>query len=156
MKTIKIMLTMFITGISYVALAQTQSVSPGVPTEVMAAIKNDDASALQQLITKDNVNTCYGDYSVLSQAVRYNAKKCFDQLIAEGADVNKSCNGYVPPLMHAAKYGHLDMVKILVSKGADINYKYSGTYQPADGETPLTYAEKNNQPAVADYLRSLK
>ncbi len=119
----------------------------------------DDAVMLASLTTKDNINNCYTEgahqYSLLSQAVRYNAKKCFDLLIEKGEDVNKVCDGYIPPLMHAAQYGRLDMVKILVAKGADINYKYTGDYAPANGETPLTYAEKNNQQAVADYLRSL-
>jgi ankyrin repeat protein len=94
-------------------------------------------------------------YSPLSQAVRHNATKCFNLLISMGANVNKACDGYVPPLMHAAKYGRLEMVKILVAKGADPHYKYSGDYTPADGQTPLTYAEKNNQSAVADFLRSV-
>jgi ankyrin repeat protein len=58
--------------------------------------------------------------------------------------------------MHAAKYGRLDMIKVLITKGADVNYKYSGDYTFADGETPLTYAAKNNQPAIVDYLKSLK
>ena len=130
-----------------------------MPADMSAAIKADDSAKLATLITKENVSACFleGDwqYSPLSQTVRHNAMKCFNLLIAMGADVNKACDGYVPPLMHAAKYGRLEMVKILVAKGANPNYKYSGGYTPADGETPLTYAQKNNQSAVADYLRSL-
>jgi ankyrin repeat protein len=131
-----------------------------MPADMIAAIKTDDSAKLATLITKDNVNSCWLEgewqYSTLAQTIRANAMRCFNLLISLGADVNKSCAGYVPPLMHAAKYGHLDMVKILVAKGADINYKYSGDYTPAVGQTPLTYAEKFNQTAVADYLRSLK
>lgn len=73
-----------------------------------------------------------------------------------GADVNQACEGCVPPLMNAAKYGRLDTVKILVAKGAGANYTYSGAYSAAEGQTPLTYAEKFNQTAVADWLRALK
>jgi ankyrin len=133
-------------------MAQTE------PAEI-TAVKDNDAAKLATLLTKDNLNNCYTEgsysYSLLSQAVRLNARKCFDLLIQKGADVNISCDGYVPPLMHAAKYGRLDMVKILISKGANVNYKYDGEYKPAVGDTPLSYAIKYNQTAVADYLKSL-
>jgi ankyrin repeat protein len=130
-----------------------------MPAEMSAALKADDSVKMATLLTKDNLNNCYQEgtwqYSILAQTVRYGKMKCFNLVIAMGADVNKACNGYVPPLMHAAKYGRLEMAKILVAKGADVNYTYSGDYTPAAGETPLTYAAKNNQPTVADYLRSL-
>jgi len=128
--------------------------------KIIAILQKDDAIQLATLINNDNINNCYTEkgypYSALSQTVRYNAKKCFDFLIAQGADVNKVCNGYVPPLMHAAKYGHLDMVKILVAKGANVHYQYDGDNPNIQDMTPLTYAEKFNQKEVADYLRSLK
>lgn len=154
MKAAKLFLTLAICILSQTLFAQE------MPAEMSAAIKADDSAKLATLITKEQVSACYQEgswqYSPLSQTVRHNAVKCFNLLIAMGANVNKSCDGYVPPLMHAAKYGRLEMVKILVAKGADPHYKYSGAYSPADGETPLTYAEKNNQPAIADYLRSLQ
>ena len=126
------------------------------PDSLINAFKKDDVKALSGFLTKDKINNCFGNYSLLSQAIRYHAPKCFNLLIAKGADVNKICNNYVPPLMHAAKYGSLEMVKILVSKGADINFKYQGDYEPAISETPETYAAKNNQPEIAEYLKSLK
>lgn len=154
MKTIKFLTVILLLSIARLAVAQE------MPEDVITALKSDDATKLASFVTKDNINNCYteGDwqYSLLAQTVRYNAKKCFDLLIEKGADVNRTCNGYVPPLMHAAKYGRLEMIKILVAKGADINYKYSGDYSFADGDTPLTYAEKNDQKEAADYLRSLK
>jgi len=141
-------------GISRLTFAQE------MPADLIAALKADDPPKLAAYVTADKINTCYTEghwgYTLLAQTVRANAKKCFDLVIEKDADVNKACEGYVPPLMHAAKYGRLDMVKVLVAKGANVNYKYSGEYTPADGETPLTYAEKNNQPAVAEYLRSPK
>jgi ankyrin repeat protein len=148
----------FFTLFAFCAIARFASAQE-MPAEMSSALKADDSVKLATLLTKDNLNSCYQEsnwqYSILAQTVRHNAMKCFNLLITMGADVNKACNGYVPPLMHAAKYGRLEMAKILVAKGADVNYKYSGDYSPAAGETPLTYAEKNNQPAVADYLRSL-
>lgn len=152
MKTRKILIVLVLSLVGRIAFAQE------LPAEVITSLRADDAAKLSAFVTNENINNCYieGDwqYTLLAQTIRYNAKKCFDLLIEKGADVNKACEGYVPPLMHAAKYGHLDMVKILVAKGADVKYKYSGDYQDADGETPLSYAIKFNQTAVADYLRS--
>ncbi len=129
-----------------------------MPEGFAAALKADDATKLVTLLTDKNIDNCYQEvnwpYTLLAQSVRHNAHKCFDLLIEKGADVNKACTGYLPPLMHAAKYGRLDMVKVLLAKGASINYKYDGSYSPASGETALSYAEKNNQKEVADYLRS--
>ena len=154
MNLIRLFLTLIVCTLAQTLCAQE------MPAEMSAAIKADDSAKLASLVTKENVSTCYPEgswqYSPLSQTIRHNAVKCFNLLIAMGADVNKACDGYVPPLMHAAKYGRLDMVKILIAKSANANYKYSGDYSPADGQTPLTYAEKNNQSAVADYLKTLK
>jgi ankyrin repeat protein len=149
-KTIK--LALFILLVATVTRVSAQE----IPADVVAAIKTDDAAKLGVFITKDNINDCYGNYSLLSQTVRFGAMKCFTLLIEKGADVNKSCNGYVPPLMHAAKYGRLEMVKVLVAKGADVNYTYDGDYTPAKGQTPITYAETNRHPDVVEYLKSVK
>jgi ankyrin repeat protein len=138
MRTIKILTVLFLAAITRMAFAQE------IPSAMKAALKTDDPVKLSTLISKDNINNCYteGDwqYSLLAQTIRANAKKCFELLILQGADVNKACEGYVPPLMHAAKYGRLEMVKVLVAKGANIHYQYDGDYEPANGETPLTYA----------------
>ncbi|MFD2871924.1 ankyrin repeat domain-containing protein [Mucilaginibacter ximonensis] len=154
MRIIKILTIVLLIAFGYNANAQE------VPTNITAALKADDATELAKLVTKDNINNCYqiGDwqYSLLAQTIRSKAKKCFDYLIAQGADVNKACDGYVPPLFHAAKYGSLEMLKILVSKGAKVDYVYAGDYSPADGKTPVTYAEDNNQKEIAKYLRSVK
>jgi len=150
MKAIKISIFVFLICLVKIAAAQE------VPLYLQTPLKSDDTVKLATLVNKDNLNTCYGKYSVLSDAVRLYAPKCFAWLIAKGANVNLSCDGYVPPLMHAAKYGHLDMVKVLVAKGADINYKYDGPTEAIKGHTPLTYAEKFKQTDIADYLRSLK
>lgn len=131
-----------------------------MPQAISEAINSDDPAALGSYISSSNVDACYfiGDwqYTVLSQSIRKGAKKCFDFIIERKADVNKACEGYVPPIMHAAKYGRIDMIKVLVEKGANTTFTYSGSYGPAKGETPLSYAEKYNQAEVATYLRSLK
>jgi len=131
-----------------------------IPANIATALKNDDAATLTTLLTKDNINNCYGVYSLISQSIRDNAQKCFDLLIQKGADVNKTCNGYVPPLMHAAKYGRLEMVQTLIAKGAKADYKYDGDFKgengPQKGETAITYAEKYQHDDVVEYLQSLK
>lgn len=145
-------LLMFLTS-TKILIAQSQALE-------IAAVKADDVKQLSSLVNDKNLNACFpeGDYSytLLAQAVRNNAQKCFDILISKGANVNTSCDGYVPPIMHAAKYGRLEMLKVLIAKGADKNYVYHGEYTPADGETPLTYAEKYKQTAIVDYLKSLQ
>lgn len=136
--------------------AQNNNGMSDFPAYLTTIIEADDSVALDKIITKENVNECYGNYSILSQAIRADAKKCFDLLIAKGADVNKICNGYVPPLMHAAKYGKLEMVKILIAKGANKNYVYDGDDPNIADMTPLSYAEHFKQTEVAAYLKSLK
>jgi len=139
----------------YAQVTKAQDISPEV-----AAIKQDNVTKLNSFVNPNNLNGCFQEgkfsYTLLAQAIRDNAKKCFDLLIEKGADVNKACEGYVPPIMPAAKYGRLEMLKILVAKGVDVSYQYEGDYEPANGETALMYAEKYKQIAVVDYLRSIK
>ncbi|MCC8423600.1 ankyrin repeat domain-containing protein [Mucilaginibacter sp. UR6-11] len=131
-----------------------------MPAEMVSAIEKDDTTQLGKLISKENVNQCYGYYSVLSQTVRANAVNCFNLVIGKGADVNLSCAGYVPPLMHAIKYGHLEMVKALVAKGANVHYRLENQIDlpgggPEKGETPLSYAVKFQRTEIEAYLRSI-
>jgi len=149
MNFFRICIVVFFIALSVPAKAQE------LPAEINSALKVDDSVKISVVITKTNINDCYGNYSVLADAIRYNSIKCFIWLLENGADVNKICNGYVSPLMHAAKYGNLDMVKMLVAKGAKINYQYTGDYGPAKGKTPATYAEMFGHQEIADYLRSL-
>ncbi|TSJ36574.1 ankyrin repeat domain-containing protein [Mucilaginibacter corticis] len=155
MKTLTIICCILFAAFQSKAQAIANNGLKDFPANLAAIVKADDVAALDKIVNKENINECYGNYSILSQSVRANAKKCFDQLILKGADVNKECNGYVPPLMHACKYGRLEMVKILIAKGAKKDYKYDGDDPNISGMTPLTYAEKFNQGAVGEYLKSL-
>jgi len=150
MKAFKIIIILLITSLGTIAFAQE------MPPSLQTALHSDDTAKISHYIAENNVNNCFGEYSLLSDAVRYNAPNCFALLIAKGANVNLACDDYVPPLMHAAEYGRLDMAKILVAKGADINFKYAGKAEKAKGHTPATYAIKYKHPEVADYLNSLK
>ena len=154
MKICKFMLMIALVASVSKGFAQESQVLP--PPVVLEAISDDDSVKLATFVTKDNVNECYGKYSILSHAVRIGSMKCFDFLIGKGADVNKVCDGYVPPLMHAAKYGRLEMAKKLIARGADAHYKYNGQQEDLIGETPLSYAQKFQKDDMVLYLKSLK
>lgn len=135
------------------------SFSQELPGSIESAMQNDDSTALSRVVTSSNLDDCYASslwsYTLVSIAVRYNAANCLDLLLSYKADVNKVCDGYLPPLMFAAKYGRLDMAKKLVKAGADVSYVYHGEYKPADGLNALEYARKFEQSEVAEYLRGL-
>jgi ankyrin repeat protein len=131
-----------------------------MPKPIWYAIQSDDSTKLRLLVTKDNINTCYHaeqmNFTMLLLTTHYNAIKCAGMLTDRGADVNKICDGNLPPLLMAAQYGHLDMVKILVEHRANVKYVYKGDDDTNPGETALSYAEKGGHKDVADYLRSIK
>lgn len=134
-----------------------ETYSQELPYNIRVALRHDDSVSLSELVNNENIDSCYEVYSLLSQAIRRDSKKCFYWLINHGANVNNVCGDYVPPLMHAAKYGHLEMVKALVAKGADVNYVHNGgKFEPLKGKTPITYAEMHQKDDVVDYLRSLR
>src|ERR1700722_17395502 len=112
MRTIKILFVLILSALSRVAFAQE------MPAAIKAALKTDESVGLAKLINKDSLNNCYQEgswqYPLLSQTIRYHAAKCFNLLIAHGADVNKTCDGYIQHLMHAAKYGSLVASKTVV------------------------------------------
>src|ERR1700761_4015271 len=118
MKKLRILFVLILTSFGRLTLAQE------LPTDVLTALKTDDAATLSTYVTKGNLENCYGNYSLLAHSVRYNAKKCFDVLIAKGANVNHICGNYKSPLFFSAEYGRVDMAKILINKGADTKFKY--------------------------------
>ncbi len=149
MKKIKMGLTVMF--LSIVSIVYAQELSP----EITKAIKMDDSLAITKLVTKETVNNCYRNYSLLSLTIRENALKSYKALIVMGADINKLCNGY-NALLHAARFGRLEIVKLLVAKGADIKYKYDGNFDPAKGKNAIWFAEAEGKTDVAEYLKTLK
>jgi len=71
-------------------------------------------------------------------------------MLDQGALVNYVVGGKTRcfALTGAVVGGYLDVVKLLVERGADVNATGGRT-------TPLGYAVGFNQPAIADYLRSV-
>jgi ankyrin repeat protein len=143
------MLTCFVTSTS---IAQSKATE----NELLAIFLKDDVGLLDALIGKAGVNYCHGQYTLLAHAIRFNAKNCFDRLIEKNADVNRICEGYIPPLMHAAKYGRIEFAKTLVAKGAKRDYMYEGIIDEIKGMTPIKYAEHFQQNEVSSYLKSLE
>ena len=115
-------------------------------------IKNDDAAALEKVLTKDNINTCYefknSAYTLLSISIKANSTACFDLLLKKGVDPEINCKGKTP-LMYTAKYGKLDFAKKLIAHGASLTSKNER------GRTALDYAKKYKQKALIDYFSSL-
>ncbi len=71
-------------------------------------------------------------------------------LVNQGATLNHVVSGKTRcfALTGAVVGGYLEVVKLLVARGADVNATGGRT-------TPLGYAVGFNQPAIADYLRSV-
>jgi ankyrin repeat protein len=87
---------------------------------------------------------------ILMERVSFQAA---DKLIAAGADVDESANagameGYTC-LMMAARNQRPDLVKYLAENGADVNAR------TADGNTPLSLAEKENNQEMVQLLKKL-
>ena len=142
MKKLRVTLLFILIGISRMAMAQE------LPAEITTALKGDDVAKVTAYLTADNLNACYGNYSLLAQTIRYNAPKCFAAVMAKGANVNQVCNNYKSPLFFAAEYGRVDMAKSLVSKGADTQFKYKD-------DTLLSIAEKFKRDPMIEYLKTL-
>ena len=141
--------------ILYTLLISSSGFAQSAPEPFDNIFQRDDTVQFGKLLSKENINQCFGNYSLLSHAVRYNAKRCISKLVKNGADVNKTCNGYIPPLMHAVKYSSLDVLEFLVKHGAKVDYLYIGDNGALSGHTPFTYAEKLGRQEIADYLRSI-
>lgn len=85
----------------------------------------------------------------LHSAVAKNDYAICELLINYGADVNARQTQGVTPLHSAAHRGNLKLVQLLVENGADISILTD------EGESALSYAEKDEHKMVTDYLKGL-
>ena len=144
-KTIKLTIVFVLTLIVNTT-AQNEKLS------IREILKADDAVALKERINVENINECinYGEvsYNLLSLSIKYKKQNCFDMLLKEGANPERSC-GTKSPLLYAAKYGELTMLKALIKAGANPKQKN------IQGRTALDYAKKYGQKEITTYLESL-
>lgn len=138
---------LFITFLSFATFLSAQE----LPSNLKTALKNDDVSALKKELTAENMDKCYNvsnsHYTLLALAIKTKAKSCLDALIAEKANLEKSCAGKTP-LMYTAKYGNLSAAKALIKAGANLGARNE------KGRTALDYALKYQKKEVATYFRS--
>jgi len=120
--------------------------------DFVIALKGDDATTFNTLISEENKNDCFdagsSDYTLLALTLKTNAQSCFNLLLEQKVDLEKECTGKTP-LMYAAKYGRLEMAKALIENGAKLDAKNN------KGRTAFSYATKYKQEAMIDYFKSL-
>ena len=90
--------------------------------------------------------TDVNDETPLHEAAVQGRNEMVSLLLRYGAQIDAKQKDGLTPLYFAIINGHLDTVKLLVAKGADITSQ-------AQGLTPAIFAEMNNKPAIAAYLR---
>lgn len=120
-----------------------------ITKDQMRTFQTDNVENIKKVFKKEDFNKCFQikDKSIdlFGLSVKHERKNTFNYLLANKADVNKSCDD-VTPLMAAARYGYTDMVKTLLQKGADKNAK------DKNGKTAKDYAKERNQTAVLGLL----
>lgn len=95
--------------------------------EMTIALKNQDVTALSQMINDSNKDECLNvgrmQSTVLQLSLEMGNAEMITHLIEEkGVDINKAC-GKFTPLMWASKNGTPEMVSILLAAGADKSIK---------------------------------
>ncbi len=121
--------------------------------ELHQAVIDKDISLVTRLLSKGaEINELgsrfFGNGSALHLAVREGYADIAKLLLDRGAEVDVLDPFDVTPLHNAAWNGNIDLFKLLLDAGADIN---ASTY---DGNTPLSLAQNNNQPKVAELIQA--
>lgn len=131
-----------------VAFAGTLSAQEVSKTQ-RVAIQSDEVSQFKTAFAKADYDKCMNvkelSVTMLSYSIKYHRNKIAKFLLANNADINKSCDG-MTPLMTAAKYGNTEMVKALLNKGAD------KTRKNADGKTAKELAVEMKETSAAAAL----
>lgn len=142
------MKTLFFTALLFIStFANAQEISE----DLKNALQNDNVTELKKHITSKNINNCFkleeSEYTLLTLSIKLNAKSCFAELIAQNANVEKTCNNKTP-FMYAAKYNRLTMAKALVKAGVQIRVRNS------DKQSALDFAKKYERKEFIAYIKS--
>ena len=114
------------------------------------AIKNDRPEVVEYLLNQGaSLEQTFDDQTPLMYAIKMQRIAIADILVDYGADVNILNKHQEKVLFYCAKYGDLETMKFLIAHGADPNIK------DQKGRTPVHYALKHDNKAVAAYLQSL-
>lgn len=116
---------------------------------LISALKSSDKSAILELITSENLNTCYrvGDNSmnIIQLAATMKDPEIIKALVKnKKADVNAACNGETA-LHIAAKNGNAKMVETLIKLKANKTALFNE-------QTPFEVAKLNENEAVIKAL----
>lgn len=121
-----------------------------ISKDQMKAFQSDNVAAFKKAFSKSDYNKCFTvketSYTLLSYSVKYERKNVFNDLLSNGADVNKACDNQTP-LMVAARYGKADLAKALLKKGAN------KTLKNEKGETAKDFSVKYEKPALTEILK---
>ncbi|RZL44059.1 MAG: ankyrin repeat domain-containing protein [Pedobacter sp.] len=144
----KLILTLTFSLLSYIGYAQTAT------PNIKDAFKADDYEILAKELKAEKltVNDCLdvegSSYSFFALAIRMDKTKIFDSLIANKADLEKTCADKTP-LMYASKYGKLEMAIALIKAGANLKATNK------EGKTALDYAKRYKMSDLEAYLLTL-
>lgn len=119
-----------------------------VNREMLAAIENDDRSAVASLLEKgvDPDSQTLDGESLLYEAVSEGSVNAVSELLDAGAAIDTIGAAGYTPLTLAVYYGHTDISHLLLRKGAGVDF--ANFY----GATPLMVALMGEQPNEALYL----
>ena len=115
------------------ALKATAEGPAGVADDIFAAVRRDDAAAIERLYDADKSildKTGPGGQSPTMHGVLQGKAKAVQKLIALGADLTvPEKDGYTP--MHGAGFqGRAKVAKLLAAAGVDVNDVHADGYAP--------------------------
>ncbi|EAS20550.1 putative ankyrin-related protein [Flavobacteria bacterium BBFL7] len=127
-------------------LASAQKLSK----DLTIALKNDDTTAINNLVTDSNKDTCYevgrSTSSLAQLAIQMDSADVLQFLITQkNININNTCTN-MTPLMTAVKMGRPHLVSMLLEAGADKSVQL-------DGKTAMDYVTGNNAAAIQKLLK---
>ena len=115
------------------------------------AIKNDKLEVAKLLLERGiDKELFYNNQTPLMYAIKNQSTPIINLLLAKGVDINKSNKEKQTAIFYVAKYGTVNNARLLIDKGAKTNLRDNNSL------TPYDFAMKNENSAVANFLKSLR